>query len=248
MAEQRPSVDRNEGGPRMRDSGTTYRLTLAALIKDLSARSSDTRADAEKRLGDLGDRAAIPALQARLKDRAVLVRMHALEALGKLQAIRTKDLVDGLKDNNELVRVQAAEEIARAGDRRAAGPLRRALTDPSALVRSYAATALGTVGSVSDRTKLQRHLSEETSDAARLGFYEGLWLLGVRTLFKDVLQLLDSSDYRTRCATAHVLVDTFLSARTRNQILTALRKRLVVEQTVAAKSSIRSAMKSLMRE
>jgi HEAT repeat protein len=166
--------------------------------------------------------------------------MYVLEALGQLRGNRTKDLTEAPNDHDDLVRIQAAEEIGRSGARRAAPSLRRALNDSSALVRSYVAAALGGIGSASDRTRLEKHLSRETSDSARLGFYEALWLLGDKTVFNDALQLLTSPDYRARSATARALFVTFLSLRTRPRIIAALRRRFAIEPTKSVRSTIRS--------
>ena len=177
-----------------------------------------------------------------MTDRSPEVRMRAIEALGRLTRGRHPALERALGDRDELVRVQAAESIDRGVDRRTVSALRNALDDGSPLVRGYAAAALGRVGSRLDRTRLRAQLRSETSDAARLGLLEGLWLLGDRTVLESVVRLLNSRDYRVRCATARALGWTFNNARSRLRFVDALRDRLSRERTRAARRALADAL------
>jgi HEAT repeat protein len=147
-------------------------------------------------------------------------------------------LARALTDPNLLVRVQAAESIGTRVNQRTRTALRRALNDKSPLVRSYVAAALGRTGGHSDRMLLRRRVVQERYGTAKLGFLEGLWLIGDRSVFADALRLVENRDYRVRCAAASALAFTFFNRHTRERIVAALRERLRRETTVAARSTI----------
>jgi hypothetical protein len=50
--------------------------------------------------------------------------------------------------------------------------------------------ALGRVSTQGDRKRLRARLAQDSSDTARLGCLEGLWLLGYKTVLESVLALL----------------------------------------------------------
>jgi HEAT repeat protein len=202
------------------------------------SKSSFVRAQAAERIGLASDPRAIPRLEKCLTDRSPEVRMRAVEALGKLTSGRHQALATALKDTDELVRLQAAESIGARADGRTVSALRVAVRDDSALVRSYAAAALGRAGTRADRALLRTRVRRESSDAARLGFLEGLWLLGDRAVLGSAIQLLNSHDYRVRCATARALGGTFSNSQTQGPIITALRGRLRRERTSAVREAL----------
>jgi HEAT repeat protein len=156
-------------------------------------------------------------------------------------------LLDALTDRDELVRIQAAESIGIRKERRALVRLRKALSDRSALVRSYAAAAIGAIGDQADRPLLRRRLAREKSDAARVGLLEGLWLLKDRAVLDEALRLLDSNDYRVRCAAAHALAGTFVLSRNRDRIRAALRSRLGRENAKAVREALENAIRAVAR-
>lgn len=216
-------------------------------LSQLSSKSAFVRAQAAERIGLAGDRGGIPYLEQRLADRSPEVRMRAVEALGKLTRGRHDALKSALRDTDELVRVQAAESIGPGADHPTASALRTALGDTSALVRSYVAAALGRIGAGGDRRRLRACLRGESSDTARLGLLEGLWLLGDQTVLEAVIALLNSRDYRVRCATARALGGTFNDAHVRDEIIAALRDRLPRERTNAARQALQDSLSILVR-
>jgi HEAT repeat protein len=215
------------------------------LAKRLNSRSAYERADAAERLGSIGDPSAVPLLVGRLADRSAEVRMRVVGALRRLGASESEVFVHALLDKDELVRVEAAEALAVIGERQTLTPLRRALKDPSPLVRSYVAAAIGAVGSRADRRLLKRLHHSERSDTARLGLLEGLWLLKDSSALADAFLLLYSPDYRVRHATSKALGSTFLNGRTRSKISAALRARGRVETSRAVRTAIREVLTQL---
>lgn len=99
------------------------RRQIHLLIRDLGDRKAAVRADAERRLEQMGD-AAVPDLLLALENRHLAVTTMAAEA-------------------NEVARARAAKVLGATGGARAGAQLVQALADKSALVRRAAAGAVG---------------------------------------------------------------------------------------------------------
>lgn len=218
-----------------------------AMVKALSDRNPTVRVTAVEGLSALKNKEGIAHLLDRLADSNSEVRMRAAEGLGVLLRGETspRSLVKLLQDTDELVRIAATEALEAIGDRQALSALRKAIHDPSPLVRSYIAEAIGKLGSARDIGKLVKELKKETSETAKVGFYQALYLLGQHNVLQDLLMLLQSSDYRVRCATANTLSVIYADESDASLVLRALRKALRQEPTVAARSSIRSTLRTL---
>ena len=151
-------------------------------------------------------------------------------------------LVKGLRDADELVRIEVCEALANIGDPQAIPALRKALRDTSPLVRSYAAAAIGVLGSKNDIPTLETQLRNEFSDAAKVGLYHGLFKLGKLDMLVGLSGLLQSSDYRVRCAVANTLCEVVADQDSARIILPELRKALSLESTVAAQEAIENSL------
>ncbi|HWG43227.1 MAG TPA: HEAT repeat domain-containing protein [Gemmataceae bacterium] len=121
---------------------------VAQRIKDLSTDDEAVRMQAIRYLGDLGSagRSAIPALvRVLIEAKEPALRSRAGRALAQIGRAAVPRLAELLKHEDGVVRLQAAEALARIGpDAREAQPaLVLALKDSSASVRGFAADALG---------------------------------------------------------------------------------------------------------
>ena len=149
------------------------------------------------------------SLYRNLVDRDPDVRLKATEKLGSLLA-GTKEcppeLVKGLEDANELVRIAVAESLSVIGDQRTLPKLWKAIHDRSPLVRSYVAAAIGELGSHKDIKKLEDRIRHERSNTARLGYYQALFALGKKEVFWTILSFLENRDYRLRCAASKYIM------------------------------------------
>lgn len=195
----------------------------------LRARSAAVRADAAERIGLAGDPSAAGELKAIAGDVSAEVRMRVIEALGRLAQGSSDAVIDALSDEDELVRVHAAEALS-AATPKSLRALHAALRDRSPLVRSYAAAALGRVGDRAESAVLYKALRRERHQAARLGYYEGLWMLGESEALDMVVQLLRNGHYRTRLAAAKALSSTFMSSATCERIVNVLQERVEAEK------------------
>jgi len=217
---------------------------IHAVIKALSDKSPTMRSVAAELLGTMGKKEAITPLTKTLDDSNKEVRMMAARSLGTL--LRGKSiplaLINHLKDSDELVRIEVCESLGAIGNRKALSPLWETIHDRSPLVRSYAAGAIGELGKKKDITRLEAELQKERSDTSRVGFYQALYNLGKTDAIVELFTLLQSPDYRVRCATAKVLSSVVADESNASIILRVLRKALQQEPTVAAKDSIKSSI------
>lgn len=191
---------------------------------------------------------AIAIFIGKLADSDNEVRMTAAESLGNLLTGKKSPprLIRSLQDPDELVRIEVCESLGAIGDRKALPALWRKMSDPSPLVRSYAAGAIGELGNNRDAAKLRKYLGLETSDTSRVGIYQALYRLGEHDVAEDVLSLLSKSrDYRVRCAAAGILSEIIADKSNASIILSALRKALRKEPTIAARSAIRAGIKRI---
>jgi len=176
--------------------------------------------------------------------------MRAAESFG-VQLFGSKKspqaLVKKLQDPNELVRIEVVESLGAIGDRKVLSKLWKAMSDRSPLVRSYVAGAIGELGSKEDIRKLERNIKKERSPTAKLGYYQALYRLGKRDVFEKILSLLESRDYRLRCATANTLMACIVDASNSDIALSALRKALKAEPTIAAKSTFQACIRSIRK-
>jgi HEAT repeat protein len=218
-----------------------------AVVKALSDRNSTVRVTAAEGLGQLKDKEGVPYLLDKLTDSNYEVRMRAAESLGILLKCRNspRPLVKLLQDTDELVRITAAEVLGAIGDQKALPQLRIAIQDSSPLVRSYVAEAIGKLGDQRETVKLEKELKKETSETAKVGLYQALYTLGRPQFLQDLLSLLQSRNYKVRCATANTLSAIHINKPEVPAILNALRKALRQEPTVAARSSIRSSLRAI---
>src|SRR5438067_12877478 len=72
-----------------------------------------------------------------------------------------------LSSSSEKARISAVVQLTRLGDKRTLKPLVAALHDPSAQVRSLAATALGRLGHKAALPALRSTANDDTDDSVR---------------------------------------------------------------------------------
>lgn len=173
------------------------------------------------------------------------IRFKALEALwGYTGDDVLNAVINRLKDENELVRISAVEALGEMRDSRGKQHLIDALTDEEEIVRREAAEGLDELGDVSAIPVLQDFLQNETSSTAKVGFYVGLYLLGAEFRLKSLLNLLKDPSYQVRCSVANIVLD-LVDEENENLIKKALNAALRRETTVAARSSLQSALDEL---
>lgn len=179
------------------------------------------------------------------KNQDELIRYCALEALwgyGGEDVFRA--ICSRLKDSNDLVRLTAVEALGNLRDIRGEENLIDALSDQNEIVRRNAAEGLGKLGDASAIPILQAFLQNETSSAAKVGFYVGLYLLGAEFRLKSLLNLLKDPSYQVRCSVANIVLD-LVDEENKKLIIKALNAALRRETTVAASSTLQSALEEL---
>lgn len=173
------------------------------------------------------------------------IRFKALEALwGYTGDAVLNAVVNRLKDDDELVRISAVEALGEMRNSRGKQHLMNALTDVEEIVRREAAEGLGELGDASAVPVLQAFLQKETSSTSKVGFYVGLYLLGAEFHLKSLLNLLKDPSYRVRCSIANCVLD-LVNEENKKLIIKALDAALRRETTVAARSTLQSALEEL---
>ncbi|WP_167549931.1 HEAT repeat domain-containing protein [Planococcus rifietoensis] len=173
------------------------------------------------------------------------IRFKTLEALwGYTGDAVFNAVVNRLKDDDELVRISAVEALGEMRDSRAKQHLIDALTDVEGIVRREAAEGLGKLGDASAVPVLQAFLQNETSSTVKVGFYAGLYLLGAEFRLKSLLNLLKDPSYQVRCSVANCVLN-LVDEENKKLIIKALGAALRRETTVAARSTLHSALEEL---
>lgn len=214
------------------------------LDKALKDRSPTVRGLAVEIIGEKKIDVMLADVLSMLKDSDSEVRTIAVESIGKLANgnFPIKTLANYLNDTNELVRVSVAEVLAEIGDVTVLDDLETALNDKSPLVRSYVAEAIGSIGQQKNVEVLEAYLSSEVDENAKVGFYIGLYKLNKKDVLRNLIDLLESEDYRVRCAVANSFSILNLSSAEISQVINVLKQALDKEKTVAARSSIESTL------
>ncbi len=102
----------------------------ASLCKRLGEPDADVRKFIVDIIGEIADRASIPALIGMLEDPDQNVRASAIEHLGKMKAVEALDmLVQIMKTEDQWLAFTAAAALGEIEDRRAVAPLIEAASD-----------------------------------------------------------------------------------------------------------------------
>jgi len=139
-------------------------LPVSEWVKALDDPSAAVRREAAAALEQLGPKAAgalLPLLAA-LRDDDLLVRTHAVVALGRLGSISTRPLTDALQSANVLTRRGAAGALALQMPEAASAArlLVAALDDPDEGVRANAGRGLAALGTTAVYGPIERTATE----------------------------------------------------------------------------------------
>jgi HEAT repeat protein len=221
------------------------KMLWSSIVKQVNDKDERLREKAAESLGQINTEESVKILKELLNDDKYNVRCAAINSLCNLHSIDSlPELLNCLSDKNELVRVNAIECIGQLKNKSAVKTLINILNDKSNLVRSYAGSALGAIGDSSAKVAIENRLLKENNDLAKVGLYEGLYLLGSNSYLKKMFKLFDSSDYHVRCSVANILGD-IVNSSNKITIIDILNKYLNEETTVAVKSSITNSISKI---
>ncbi|GMV50346.1 MAG: hypothetical protein NBKEAIPA_00336 [Nitrospirae bacterium] len=117
------------------------------LVEALGSRDWIVRMHAAKGLGRIGDPSAVSALMPLLQDKVKAVREEAAAALAALGTAAVAALIDALQHEEWLVRLHAIEALGKLKSPEAVEPLLRTLfNDRDSAVREDVVRALGAIG------------------------------------------------------------------------------------------------------
>jgi HEAT repeat protein len=106
-----------------------------------------------------------------------------------------EDLVNDLKKGIGLVRVKAATELGRLGEKRAIPALIEALKDPNMALRNNAAFALGEIGAEEAVPRLI-DLLRDPEERVRKSAIKALGMIRAKDAVAPLLQVLDADNSR----------------------------------------------------
>jgi HEAT repeat protein len=190
----------------------------------------------------------IPNVEACLTARNWLLRTQAAVSLGELlepNGKPHKGLRKLLKDKEWVVRIDAMESLAMLEDLGSMPQIAKLLKDENGVVRSYAATILAEKCGRTYKPQVSKLLQTENDTHARLGFLTALFRMGDRHLLSQLLDFLQSEIYQIRCSVIHSVEDLTLNESERATTIKAFLKVRRKEPTIAVKSTITTALKTL---
>mgnify|MGYP000845429115 FL=1 len=119
---------------------------LAPLTQALGSRDWIVRMHAAKGLGRIGDPETVPALMPLLQDKVKAVREEASSALAAIGVAAMAGLIDALQHDDWLVRLHAVEALGKLKSADAVEPLLRALfNERDSAIREDVVRALGAI-------------------------------------------------------------------------------------------------------
>ena len=120
---------------------------FAPLVAALSSRDWIVRMHAAKALGRIGDPEAVPVLMPLLQDKVKAVREEVSGALAAIGGVAVLALIQALQHEEWLVRLHAVEALGKLNSSDAVEPLLQALfNDRDSAIREDVVRALGAIG------------------------------------------------------------------------------------------------------
>lgn len=216
-----------------------------ALLSPRAARHLAWRLEDDVRDGRRVDVAALMPLATSRSAEARAISAALLPAAMGSVRVRRRCLTRLFSDRAELVRIAALEGTSTMADPLLFATAARCVEDDSPLVRAYAAQTVLRL----DRhraIRLVRHrLARERSSLARVGLLGVLIDGGDRAALAPLVDLLQSRQYRVRCACASVLSQVARTPAAVTVARAALREARRNETTVAGRRSLNAALRSL---
>lgn len=169
-----------ESGPRSSIAAPPPGINQQQVMELRYRQARDVRAWAAIALGDLYEKAAVPALMKTAEEPGDyflrMLSIKALEIIGAAEAAPV--MLRRLSDAVAVVRAQAAVGLGGLRDRSAVPALRARLTDDDPEVRRQVAAALGQIGDRSVRADLEALRVKDTDPNVQLAITEALEKLG----------------------------------------------------------------------
>lgn len=137
------------------------------------------------------------------------IRAAALMSLSnfKKDEITNEVCLKCLYDDDEYVRIRAAEAACDLCDVEVIPHLAKMLEDKNQLIRGYSAISLGSLGNSETISILEEVLKKEKRNAAKLRIYVGLYKLGKAEYFNVIVKYLKNKSLNVRLAASWYLSD-----------------------------------------
>lgn len=200
-----------------------------------------SRLDAIEQVGDENLTELVSSLKSLLDDDDSEIRAESLEAMAQFKGIELpiKAIQARLEDENELVRVSAAESLGAIGYPESVPVLESQLTDPSPLVRSFIVDAIVRILGKDSIHILRNQLAKEQAERVQVSIFVALYSFRSDITVFDLQKLFCSlSDYRSRCAMLNLVRYSDIPLEDTKDWMKFLDSAAIEEPTVAVRSSI----------
>ena len=180
------------------------------LIINLTNSDKNLRELSARILGYLGDKRAVDPLIDLLEDKEEVVRAQAVFSLNLIKDQRAVEpLISAIKDRDFQVKYNAITALGELNDKKAVKPLIEALDDQDEMIRGQAALSLGQLHDPQAAEPLMERLMIEGNYLfpAALDNLDSNWVYTelARDMVPDLIDKLNSDDYRIRYTAASVL-------------------------------------------
>ena len=190
------------------------------------------------------------------KDRDPFVRSQAASLLVMFRTKSSrKRLLELAFDKDAFVRCEAYDSLGIFNDKVVELILKNAIIYEKNYLACYYA-----ILSWTDIVKEQKHNSYHnytfirrmeqskrirTSEHCQMACWNAMYFLGNRNVLRKIVAFLDSENYQVRCATVKHLKEIAEDKRYRKYIVKAIKKRYLLEKTVAVRSGLEQALREL---
>ena len=200
----------------------------------LKAEDKAVRFQASLALGEAGDMAALPVLEATAREGATLNRQMLIALLGTMARLGHKEsyksLEKALASSDRVMKLGAAEALARLGNDKALPALQTMLKGADSASRLVSAKILASLGDYSGLTALTEAVGSRDESTRRLGC-DGLGSVNDKAALRPLAAALEDSSWLVKATAAESLarilsqMPTALVRRSQDWVKTALTNR-----------------------
>jgi len=159
------------------------------------------------------------------------------------QEIAESLLISMLDDEDEMVRVNTCDSLGCGKTKEAINLLFKKLGKDSFLVRGYAVQSIADI-TVNGKhntddisVQLKEEYNREKSSWVKASYHYAFYVLGEQEYYQELINQINHRSYQMRCATINS-IDSLNGGNQLNKTIEVLKNRLLVEKSLAVKSSI----------
>lgn len=181
------------------------------------------------------------------------IRMEALERCEVLfyekdyKDVALQRTFEGLKDEDDLVRITCIENLMFWEYDKAIPEIRKTLWDLDQTVRIFSAEALAQFGDKKSIPTLEKLLEKAEDDFEKGAFLFALYDLGEKKYFEPLINIIHSDYYIAKIRFANVYVPKIVNKDNRDMILGLLIAALKKDEPVSVVEALKNAVQDLKK-